>query len=107
MKKIPLQKKPIRGGCLKCPGNEDYLPMNTKIVAGFGLAEITKNGKTVYHDLNVEWDDAPTLMKFELMAKKEPNADWRFILDLPLRSGEWQRHGRNKWALIKSGVGFA
>ena len=106
--KKQLQKNSARGGCLHCPGNHDSIPMNTKIIAGFGSATITKNGKYIYTEKpNLQWEDAPTLMKFELMARKDPNADWRYDLDLPLSSGVWQRHGKNEWVLIKSGMGFA
>lgn len=82
--------------------------MNIKIIAGFGLAMITMNGEPIYIERpNIEWNDAPTLMKFENMARKNPDNDWRYILELPLRSAIYQRHGKNNWVLIKTGLGFA
>lgn len=108
MNKISLEKNPVRGGCIHCPGNHDRLAMNEKIIAGFGGATIYKDGEIIFDASgDLEWNDAPTLMKFELMARKEPDADWRYKLNLPLRDGEWQRHGKNEWVLIKSGMGFA
>jgi hypothetical protein len=81
--------------------------MNTKIIAGFGDASITRNGTPVYVEKpNTEWEDAPTLMKFENMARKKKGT-WQYELDLPLRSGVWRRKGKNSWGLIKSGMGFA
>ena len=82
--------------------------MDTPIIAGFGSAVITKNGKIVYSETpNLEFEDAPKLRKFERMAKKETKADWRYKLDLPLRNAEYQRQGDNNWVLIKAGQGFA
>ena len=35
---------------LNCPGNHDYISMKVKVIAGFGLAYISKNGQTVYEE---------------------------------------------------------
>lgn len=95
-------------GCLQCPANATVAPMSTKIIAGFGGATITKNDEHIYSAPgNLEWRNAYTLMKFEIMARKEPNADWRFHLDLPLRSATYQRQGKNAWVLVEQGQGFA
>lgn len=101
MRKVKF-KKPLGGSCpLK-------LILNTPIVAGFGTAIITKNKKIIYFEpANIKFEDAPKLRKFEKMAREEPNTDWRYKLDLPLRSAEYQRQGKNNWVLIKSGQGFA
>ena len=105
------KEKPIEGGfgsCLCCPVTVDKLSMNTKIIAGFGMAQITKNDECIYdEEPNIEWDDAPTLMKFENMARKDPDNDWQFELRLPLRDARYQRHGRNCWVLVERGLGFA
>lgn len=104
-------EKPLTQGyisCLNCGGTPIKLNLKTPIVAGFGTADITKNGKIVYSEApNIEFEDAPRLSKFERMARKEPNADWRYKLNLPLRDAEYQRQGKNNWVLIKSGMGFA
>jgi hypothetical protein len=104
-------KKAIKGGragCSHCGYTENKLLMNTKIIAGFGEATIKKNREVIYREEpNTKWENAPTLMKFELLARKTPKADWRYILNLPLRSAEYQRQGKNNWVLIKKGMGFA
>ncbi len=102
----PLKSKII--GCLHCGLTIDKLSMREKIIAGFGSAFILQDKKIVYSkEPNIEWEDAPTLMKFELLARKNPKSDWRYELDLPLRNAEYQRQGKNNWVLIKTGQGFA
>ncbi len=97
-----------RHGCLNCGYTYTKLSMRGKIIAGFGGAIITKNSLTIYNEPpEIEWETAPTLMKFENMARKDPDCDWRFSLDLPLRSATYQRHGKNEWVLIEKGMGFA
>lgn len=110
MSGIKYEKPLERGyiGCLNCGSCPVKLPLNTTIIAGFGSAVITKNGKIVYSEAsNIEFEDAPKLRKYERMAQKIPNADWRYELNLPLRDAEYQRQGKNNWVLIKSGQGFA
>lgn len=95
-------------GCANCGSCPIKLPLKAKIIAGFGTAEITKDKKSIYFEQpNTEWEDTPTLMKFELMARKSPKSDWRYKLNLPLRDAEYQRQGKSNWVLIKSGMGFA
>jgi len=107
-KENPVPKEKIFHGCLNCGGTASRLKMNTRIIAGFGIAKILRGKKVIYYEKpNIEWKEAPTLMKFELMARKNPKSDWRYILDLPLRAAEYQRQGKNNWILIKSGMGFA
>jgi len=105
------KEKPIKGGiqgCLICGYTEEILNMDYPIIAGFGSAKITKDGLLIYDESpNMEFEDAPLLQKFEDMALKEPSADWRYKLDLPLRSAEYQRQGDGHWVLIKKGQGFA
>lgn len=93
---------------MHCPGNHDLLAMDTVLYNGFGGYKVVKNGELYYvGDYDKDWEYYQTLEKIEQAARKEPEKDWRVILDLPLRSGEWQRHGENEWVLIKSGLGFA
>ena len=86
--------------------------MRTRIYGGFGGWIITakireKSSYTYVPPADKEWREYPTLMKFELMARKHPGWDWRAELDLPLRSAVYQRQGKNKWVLVESGQGFA
>ncbi len=105
------KKKPLTTGshtCGTCRVDDTVLPMDTKIIAGFGDAYIEKNKELVYRaDPNQKWETAESLLRFERMALKEPTADWRFVLELPLRSAVYQRQDKNQWVLIEKGNGFA
>jgi len=82
--------------------------MNKRVAVGFGFAGITKDEEVIYsepHDAS--WEELPTLMKFENMARKDPDHDWRLILDGPLHGEEYQRQGRNLWIMVSSNMGFA
>lgn len=102
-------------GCLNCGAGEMKSDkkkitarMNTRIYNGFGGWTITKNGKLIFMgEQDKEFHEYPTLMKFENMARKDPNHDWRAECFLPLRDATYQRQGKNEWVLIKSGPGFA
>ena len=88
--------------------NKIVASMRTRIYNGFGGWSITKNGKLVYEGpYGLRWNEYPTLMKFENMARKDPGHDWRAECFLPLRSATYQRQGKNEWVLIDSDQGFA
>lgn len=106
--------KPVIG-CLNCGAGEMKgdkqeitASMHTRIYQGFGGWLITKNDKLIFMARpNLEWHQFPTLMKFENMARKDPDNDWRAECQLPLRDATYQRQGKNRWVLVKSGLGFA
>jgi hypothetical protein len=104
------KEEPIKGkhiGCLNCGGNESILPKRTRLYNSFGGYMITKNKELFFmEDVKTEFDKCKTLCFIERKAKLEPEADWRCILDLPLRNAEYQRQD-GKWVLIKEGLGFA
>lgn len=106
-----MKLKPLKNTshtCINCMCDDRKLKMNERVYAGFGMAKIIKGKKDVYiEEPNLDYSKAPTLMKFELMARKNPRADWRYILDLPLRNAVYQRHGKNLWVLVEKGLGFA
>jgi hypothetical protein len=114
MKKLKPEMKP-HIGCLCCGGAEMKIgekeitaSMKTRIYGGFGGWTITRNNECVFQpDCNGEWKSFPTLMKFENMARRSPKADWRAVLFLPLREAEYQRQGKNRWVLVRTGMGFA
>lgn len=84
--------------------------MNTRLAVGIGYVGIERNGKEVWGDCgHIEWDDCPTLMKFENMARKDCGlADWRYIYRAAFcGSTYYQRQGRNLWVLVKWNEGFA
>lgn len=98
-------------GCWLCGEMPIKLPMNYKIVQGFGGSYIEKNGKVFYwpNDWNgskKEWNKQKTLMIFELKARKD-RADWRLINNQPLHNEVYQRQGKNNWVLVEKGMGFA
>ena len=90
--KLPPHTKP-HIGCLNCGGGEMRgtkekikASMKTRIYNGFGGWHITKDGKCIYMGKpNLEFNKYPTLMKFENMARKDPDHDWRAECFLPLR----------------------
>lgn len=113
-KQLPPCTKPYIG-CLNCGGGEMkqqkdktvLASLRTRIYNGFGGWHITCDGETVYSGpVDLEWNDYPTLLKFELAARKR-EGDWRAILDGPMRDAEYQRQGKNRWVLVRSGQGFA
>ena len=73
---------------------------------GFGWWTIKKDGILVYCEMK-DYEEAPTLLKFENMARKEPESEWIAELYLPLRGAIYQRHGYNSWVLIETNLGFA
>ena len=114
MRKLKPCLKPYIG-CLNCGGEEmKRVPgeiraeMFTRIHGGFGGWKIKAASKVVYDPPpDLDWEEYPTLRKFELKARREPNRDWRAIYDGAMRSAEYQRQGYNRWVLVKSGKGFA
>jgi hypothetical protein len=113
--KEPPHIKPSIGcwtcGCseMRQPTNDKILArMNTKIYGGFGWWTILMDGDVIYQPPpDGEWKDFPTLMRFENMARKDPDHDWRAECFLPLRGATYQRQGKNEWVLIDSNQGFA
>lgn len=110
----------IHQGCFDCSCIEKIAPMDLIIAVGFGEAKIIKDNKVIYAETVYDEEDGsreqyfdlsrydfPTLERFEALAQKDPDHDWRIILNAPLRYSEYQRQGNNKWILIKSGKGFA
>ena len=106
--KLPPYEGRVHQGCLICPIPPRKAKMNKRVAVGFGFAGITKDEEVIYsepHDAS--WEELPTLMKFENMARKDPDHDWRLILDGPLHGEEYQRQGRNLWIMVSSNMGFA
>ena len=107
MKKL----KPIKGkhiGCLNCGGNDQKLPMRTRLYNGFGGWSITKDGKYYFTEkMDLDFDKNKTLSYIERRAKSEPESDWRAIVFLALRGATYQRQGKSNWVLVKENKGFA
>ena len=108
-KKLPVvDRDDVHIGCLNCSTTQwPKVSMLRKI---WGEGTIIKNNKTVYDarmENDVSWENAPTLMKFENMARKDPDADWRYEHISALHEEEYQRQGKNNWVMIRSGMGYA
>lgn len=108
----------IHRGCLSCPPVMQLADMKTYIAVGFGSAEVTRDGRVVFDGEGGYYERAGKMVKcnnknawllsyWERRARKSPMADWRVYLNSPLRDREYQRQGKNKWVLVKSGMGFA
>jgi len=105
--KLPVLKSAVIG-CGTCGYTPSRLSLESRIFAGFGYADVKKDGVIVYEEQpDVDFDKVPTLQKFENMARKDPDHDWRVHFNLPLREAEYQRQGPNTWMLVKTGMGFA
>lgn len=104
---IPIEG--IGAGCLCCSGTVQILPLDTNLYFGFGGYSVTKDGQLWYEadPTSDEMMNGKLLSEIEQDAKADPDCDWRVNLNLPLRDGEWQRHGDDTWVLIKVGQGFA
>ena len=110
--KLPPYKGTAHQGCLNCPRPTKTLKMNRRIAVGFGFAGVIKDNEIIWseplgYDITTEYNNLPTLMTFENMARKDPDHDWRVIMDGPLHGETYQRHGINEWVMVESNRGFA
>jgi hypothetical protein len=92
--------------CLHCPPTQTVASMEMVVAVGFGIAQVTKGEELIYSE-GFEEEEFRTLAEFEGMAAADPDHDWRVLLEGPLRSREYQRHGPGEWVLVASGPGFA
>lgn len=105
------REKPIgdqTGPCLNCCAvRRGVLPLNTRLIIGFGFINVECDGVEVWSVPTPEIEPGPTLRKFENMARKNPKADWRVHFHGPMDDRHYQRQGRNRWVLYEKGLGFA
>jgi hypothetical protein len=95
-------------GCSVCGYNDPVLPLDTRLCAGFGAVNVTRDGESVWEESPyTEWENAPSLQRFEDMAAPDPDHDWQVHFYLPLRETSYQRHAPGKWVLVREGKGFA
>lgn len=97
----------LRSGCNICGPQPTTLPLEAELAVGFGACTVSKDGDGVYQEDHHSDNDPPTLQKFEDMAKKDPDHDWRVFFYGALSETEYQRHGDGEWVLIRKGEGFA
>jgi hypothetical protein len=99
---------PVKGGvagCLNCGLAHDTLPLNAIVAVGFGDAHVSKDGEVVWREDNRK--RLPTLRTFENRAAKDPDHDWRAVLNGPLHGETYQRQGPKEWVLVGRTQGFA
>lgn len=91
-------------GCATCGPRPALFGLDDVISVGFGFAALLRDSEVVYSESE---GDPMTGAQAEEMAAADPNHDWRILLDGPLSSYTYQRHGKRKWVLIENGKGFA
>jgi hypothetical protein len=100
----------IEGGpapCLCCSDTKSQICAESRIAVGFGLAELTKDGETIWMEDSHDWEKCMTVAQAEELAKADPDHDWRIVLHGPLRGMTYQRHGDTQWMLVEKNEGFA
>lgn len=105
-RKLPAWTGEIHQGCGSCAPVEAVAPLDMIIAVGFGVAQVTKGDEIIFQE-SMGDEEFHELQEFENMAKADPDHDWRALLVAPLREREYQRHGDEHWALVRSGEGFA
>ena len=95
------------GGCLSCGVPPETFRASQRVSVGFGIAQLTKDSRAVWDAGAAEYDECITGADAEALALADPDHDWRIVLDAPLSSRVYQRHGPGLWALVEQGPGFA
>ncbi len=103
----PIKGNDLHLGCLNCSTATIEADMDMVIAVGFGSAVATKDGKIVYDEQQVRDGNYLTVGDIELLAKEEPDCDWRIQKLGPMRGEIFQRQGDEKWVCIESNQGFA
>jgi hypothetical protein len=98
-------EKPMACSC--CTQREATLSAESRIAVGFGVAVLTKDGKTVWRERGHDWRECMTVAEAEALAAAQPQRDWRIVLYGPLHGEIYQRRGDMNWVLIEQNQGFA
>ena len=102
--------------CLCCGTPTDIFPSDSVIAVGFGSANVTRDGHSVYEEPQIFYDDEGEPEKegeywtgadAEKAALADPDHDWRISKFGPMYEAEYQRHAPGQWVLIRRGDGFA
>ncbi|MEG2584466.1 MAG: hypothetical protein RSA27_08165 [Oscillospiraceae bacterium] len=81
--------------------------LDTTIAVGFGTAVVTKDEEIIYDERDYdEFDEMWTIRKAEEAAAKDPDHDWRVVIDAPMYGVTYQRHDTEKWVLVSKNNGF-
>jgi hypothetical protein len=103
--KLPILTKHPHSGCLNCGPKPIRVKLNANLHPGFGEVSITLDGERV--EVYFDGDKCPTFRRFENLARKDPDHDWRVFINAPLYDVTYQRHGHNEWVAVGEGIGFA
>ena len=111
----PWPQSHVHIGCLTCSPATRILDMERILAVGFGDVTVTKDGKRLYSEVEMDHkyketgvdELCPVVFYFEQLAMKDPNHDWRIHFVAPLHEEEYQRQGPGCWVMIFSGEGFA
>jgi len=108
-----FEKLPAVSGSFACwtcgAGARSDLEMTRVIMVGLGSAGFSKDGEVIWSEdmLDEDLETPPTVEDVEILAQKEPLADWRIWFYAPLYEAEYQRQGNESWVLVRKGEGFA
>lgn len=96
-------------GCLTCGELVEQASMDMVIAVGCGYAALLKDDVEIYSECQDIHNEDPnwTFQDAENEALKDPDHDWRVVLDGPLRGRTFQRHDVGKWVLVSENDGFA
>lgn len=100
---------PVKGGpagCLNCGVAHDTLPMTAIVAVGFGDAHVERDGEVIFRENSHDARFA-RVRRFENMAARDPDHDWRIVLFGPLHGEAYQRQGPRRWVLVERNRGFA
>lgn len=103
--KLPPLAHAPHSGCLNCGSKPLRVKLNVRLHPGFGVTTLQRDGETV--EQFFDYEDCPTFRRFENVARKDPEHDWRVKVDGPLSDVTYQRHDLNEWVAVESGMGFA
>lgn len=93
-----------------CPSSyAEELSMQSVIAVGFGEASVTRDGMVIYEEMDRAEDDYWDVLRAEEVAARDPEHDWRIVLNGPFRGATFQRQSTAagfKWIKIASNPGF-
>lgn len=104
--------------CNLCQPKPQILEMRRRLAVGFGVVSVTCDGRRVWEGdaegVRVGMIEALAYgyaygdhILDSSMRRRSLDHDWRITFEGPLSEHEYQRQGRRKWVLIRTGRGFA
>lgn len=102
------ERIPERVSCNCCGGRGSRLDLQSPLCVGFGPVTVTRGGEVIHYHLCDDdiGCDIPA-DRFEAMASRDPEHDWRIDFNSPLRQNIYQRQGIGEWYVVETGPGFA